>query len=169
MSMLWDTLSAVGELVGAFAVVASLVYLAALIRVQNKESKIASMHEISIAHREAVAAICDGPMADIFAKAMKDFDSLSSADTLRIIGFVYRFFKIWEEAYFQYKANRLDFTIWDSMTRQYTAYLSMEPFKRIWELRSEYVAPEFRDYVNSRKPVDLVLPNSISNRGDSKG
>ncbi|WP_444899663.1 hypothetical protein ACJJIX_05545 [Microbulbifer sp. VAAC004] len=91
--MVWDTLSAVGEFVGAFAVVASLVYLAALIRVQNKESKIASMHEISIAHREAVAAICEGPMADVFAKAMKDFDSLSSADTLRIIGFVYRFLK----------------------------------------------------------------------------
>ena len=117
------------------------------------------MHEISVAHRESVAAICDGSMADVFESALKDFDALSPADSFRIIGFVYRFVKVWEEAYFQHQAGRLDDRIWESMSRQYVAYFSMTPFQKVWELRSEYVDPEFREYVNSQETIDLVLPN----------
>jgi len=38
---------AIGEIVGALAVVISLLYLAAQIRTQNLESRIAAVHEIN--------------------------------------------------------------------------------------------------------------------------
>ena len=41
VSMNWEIAGAIGEIVGAMAVVLSLVYLAAQIRVQTRESKLA--------------------------------------------------------------------------------------------------------------------------------
>ncbi len=45
--MNWDAIGAVGEIVGALAVVVSLVYLAIQVRRQNRESSMLAMHEIS--------------------------------------------------------------------------------------------------------------------------
>ena len=49
--MNWDAIGAVGEIVGAMAVVVSLVYLGSQIRVQNRESRLAAMHDVSIGYR----------------------------------------------------------------------------------------------------------------------
>ena len=139
------------------AVVLSLIYLAIQIRNQISESRAATVHDISVAHRESVAAISEGALADIFVQASEDYDSLSSADALRMIGFVYRFLKVWEEAYILHQAGRLDDRIWEPMTRQYTAYLAMAPFQKGWELRSDFLDSEFRNYVNSREKVEMDL------------
>jgi hypothetical protein len=57
--MLWNTLRAIGEVVATFVVVAILVYLAALIRAQKKELKIAPSYGISVENREVMTAICE--------------------------------------------------------------------------------------------------------------
>ena len=44
--MSWEAIGAIGEIVGAAAVVLSLVYLGRQIEHQNRESRIASMHEM---------------------------------------------------------------------------------------------------------------------------
>jgi hypothetical protein len=45
--MNWDAVGAVGEILVAAAVVVSLIYLAAQIRNQNRESRLSAMLEIS--------------------------------------------------------------------------------------------------------------------------
>lgn len=155
----WEAIGAIGEIVGALAVVASLIYLATQIAVQNREARIASMHDISSAHRDSLAAISEGVMADVFDKALDDFDNLSRADTFRVIGFVYRFFRVWEEAYFQHQAGRLEDRMWDSMSRQFSAYLSLVPFRRIWDLRGQYFDPQSRGFVDSLDADSLAFPN----------
>ncbi len=44
--MNWDAIGAIGEIVGAAAVFASLVYLAMQILNQNRESRMSAMHDI---------------------------------------------------------------------------------------------------------------------------
>ena len=56
----WEALGAVGEVSGAVAVVLSLIYLAIQIRNQMSESRAATVHDISVAHRQRVAAISEG-------------------------------------------------------------------------------------------------------------
>ena len=48
MELNWDAIGAVGEIVGALAVVVSLIYLATQIRTQNIEARLAAVHEISV-------------------------------------------------------------------------------------------------------------------------
>ena len=51
----WDAIGAVGEIIGALAVVISLLYLATQIKSQNRESRVAAMHDISVGFREATS------------------------------------------------------------------------------------------------------------------
>ena len=44
----WDAIGAIGEIVGALAVVVSLGYLGIQIRNQNIESRAAAMHDLSV-------------------------------------------------------------------------------------------------------------------------
>ena len=46
--MNWEAIGAIGEIVGAAAVVFSLGYLAVQIRNQNSESRASPMHDISV-------------------------------------------------------------------------------------------------------------------------
>ncbi len=45
--MNWEAISAIGEIVGALAVVITLVYLAIQIREQNRESRAAAIDSLS--------------------------------------------------------------------------------------------------------------------------
>lgn len=57
--MNWDAIGAIGEIIGATAVVVSLFYLATQIRVQNRESRIASIHQVVEGYRTSIAWLSD--------------------------------------------------------------------------------------------------------------
>ena len=146
--MNWDAIGAMGEIVGALAVVISLIYLAVQIRTQNKEARIAGMHDIAVGYRDALATLVDGAMADVVDKAIDNYEDLTRAESLRLIAFVGRIFRVWEEAYMQFEAGRLDPRMWDSMVRQFCGYLSLAPMLRIWTIRKEYFDDRFRIFVD---------------------
>ena len=70
--MNWDAIGAAGEIVGAAAVVASLAYLAAQIRAQSRESRLAAMHQISVGMREVMTRFGAQDMAPIVVKAYEN-------------------------------------------------------------------------------------------------
>lgn len=59
--MNWDAIGAIGELVGAVAVVATLGYLAIQIRLQNKEARLAANQDLQRAIREQSDSIRGDP------------------------------------------------------------------------------------------------------------
>ncbi len=145
--MNWEAIGAIAEIVGALGVIVSLIYLALQIRTQNEEARIAAMHDISAGYRDALATVVEGEMADVMHKAINDYDALTGAEMLRVIAFTSRIFRVWEEAYMQFDAGRLDARMWDSMVRQFGGYMFLTPFKRIWEIRKEYFDESFRIFV----------------------
>ena len=50
--MNWEAIGASGELIGAMAVVVSVLYLAYQVRAQVRESRLAAMHEVSDAFHQ---------------------------------------------------------------------------------------------------------------------
>jgi len=83
--MNWDAIGAVGEIVGAAAVVASLVYLAVQIRAQSRETRVSAMHDISVGFRDAISRFAAEDATAIFVKANKDYDSLTDVEAQRLI------------------------------------------------------------------------------------
>ena len=155
--MNWEAIGAIGEIVGAAAVVFSLGYLAVQIRNQNSESRVAAVHDISIGWRAASEVFTDGELADIFIKANDDFSSLSKAEALRFIAGVHGIFRVFEEAFGQSRLRRLDENLWDAMNRQYSSYMAAPAFRKYWELRSDHYNQEFQDYVERLEPTKWAV------------
>ena len=105
--MNWDALGAFGEIIGAFAVVVSLAYLATQIKTQNREARVASVHDISEAFRLGITSFQDAQRADVYINALNNFDLLSDSERLQFISMVQGLLRVWEEAFFQFAEDRL--------------------------------------------------------------
>jgi len=146
--MNWDAIGAIGEIVGAAGVVVSLVYLAAQIRNQNRESRLAAMHEISSGFRVATSKLLDSGLTGIFVKAIEDFESLTDEERLKLIVGVTAIFRAWEEAFIQHDIGHLDDRAWKPMLSYYTFILSAPSARRVWEMRKEHFDDRFREFVD---------------------
>jgi len=147
--MNWEAIGAVGEILGAGAVVISLIYLAAQIRVQNREARSAATHEIAVGFRDAMATVASDPeLPKLILRANDDFDALADDEAIRVVATMQRVLRVLEEAFIQHQDGRLDSRIWNTMVRQYSSFLSMQSFQRVWELRRKFFDDEFRTFVD---------------------
>ena len=109
--MNWEAITAVSEIVGAVAVVISLLYLAAQIRTQVGQARLAAFHEMSKQFRETTVLFSSPDISDIFIRANKDFDSISDAETVRLIVITTNLFRAWEEAFLEMRNGHLEVNV----------------------------------------------------------
>ncbi len=89
--MNWDTIGAFSELIGAVAVVISLVYLAIQIRQNTRQveestiqGRAAALHSsLSYAVDNRIATFSDENTASIYLRGLKDAESLNELEQLR--------------------------------------------------------------------------------------
>ena len=145
--MNWEAIGAIGEIVGASAVIASLVYLAVQIRNQNIESRISSIHDVLAGFRTEIAAFRNPELAGLLAKGSVDYGALSDTEKIQFVAMIQGPLRFWEEAYYQHKANRLSEQLWGGIHAQMRDFMSTEGAQKVWELRQHTYSDEFRDYV----------------------
>ncbi len=150
--MNWEAVGAFGEIVGAVGVVVSLLYLAIQIRGQNRESRLASVHELTESFRNAILSFQNPNLADVFARAKTDFENLPETERLQFMSMVQHIFRVWEDAYHQYREKRLDPDLWEAMVVQFSGYLSLPGVMRVWAIRKQSYGADFRQFVDATPP-----------------
>src|SRR5215470_9601515 len=91
--MNWQAIGAIGEVVGAIAVVATLLYLARDIRQNSRSLAISALRDTTSNWNQwgnMIAA--SGDLAEIVARGNRALDELSEAEALRYGAFVQSFF-----------------------------------------------------------------------------
>ena len=79
-TMNWEMISAIGQMLGAVGVLISIVYLAAQIRNQNKESQRAAMNALTTHWSDLNKRLVENPqMAVLWLRALRSFDDLDAA------------------------------------------------------------------------------------------
>ena len=82
--MNWEAISAIGQIVGAFAVVVSLIYLAREIRRNARAERLASMDTVIRWLRQ----LTEHPqLSELYYRGLHDFESLEGADLVRLVHF----------------------------------------------------------------------------------
>jgi hypothetical protein len=145
----WEAAGAIGEIIGATAVVGSLVYLASQIRTQNRETRAASVHQVLREYSTAISRLHEPEMADIWVAAIEDFDNLGSSQRLRFVVYLMVAFRSFEDAYFQWREGRLEDDVWRPLLTSLLDVKSTEAFAYFWELRRHQFRPEFADYIDN--------------------
>lgn len=151
--MNWDAIGAVGETIGAIAVVATLIYLSTQIRQNNK--LLSSDSRQTLVSNDLTSLISNVENSDVFAKLVSK-ELLSAEEQLRL-SFIFALdLRNREFEYFQFKNGLLDEETWLSYRKVVLINHSTGLGKKWWEeIGRGIVDPEFA------KQVDELLKNAV--------
>jgi hypothetical protein len=150
----WEAIGAIGEIVGASAVVLSLVYLAIQIRNQNIESRSAAVHQVLESNKSFISQLQDPGLAEIWLLGIEDFDSLTDVQRLRFVIYLTVALRSFEDAFFQWRSGRLDDDTWHTLTAVIKDVKSTAAFGKFLEMRRHHFRPEFATYLGELEPGD---------------
>ena len=146
--MNWEAVSTISEVIGATAVVISLVYLAVQIRQNTNMSRSAT--------RQAIADAISRPPSDFFTDAdfTRNFlrhlegESLSTDQVLQLQAYCYVTLRTWENVHYQYRSGMLNEDEWEALQHYVKALLQVPIWRDYWE-REIYSSP-FRREIDAR-------------------
>ena len=145
----WTAIGAVGELVGAAAVVVSLIYLSRQVRQNTRALRTANAATVKQNFQTiARAFITDRGASDIILRALQR-EELSPAEKLSAYAWFFDLLKSGELAYSQYLSGDLDEEVWDASLQFFLAYWTTPGMREYWQDRHHAFIREFRDAMDS--------------------
>lgn len=142
--MNWDAIGAIGEILGALAVVATLGYLAIQIRQSTavaRSSTRQAIAEMSMASGSDV--VRDRELAEIELRNMKG-EALGEVDRLRMFARAYTGMRHWENIHYQYLSGMLTEDEWRGFRANLKALMQWESRRRYWEHEKHYFSQKFQ-------------------------
>ena len=146
--MNWEAISALGQIVGAFAVVISLIYLAREIRSNAHAARLASMDTLN---RWLGELVVHPHLGELYYRGIRDFESLEGGDLVRFTALMNQLFYIYEEMYYQQLDGHLDPRVWretEAAMRDVNVYPGVQAW---WRSRSHWFSEEFAKQVNQEQ------------------
>ena len=142
--MNWDALGAIAELVGAAAVLATLIYLSAQIRQNTKMMKASSKQSISDASQQAIYKMVDE--AEVTHKLLNggDFDPIEHTKGFMLTRAMYRGY---EAQIYQHEVGLLDDKEWEDLKRVIIESSNYPGIKHFWPELREAVSPSLRSLI----------------------
>ncbi|MCB1669673.1 MAG: hypothetical protein H7A04_17875 [Pseudomonadales bacterium] len=153
--MNWDAIGAVGEIVGALGVVASLFYVAYQVR-QNTIQGRFNTDAVNTANAEALSNVGNGlrmklaeneALADLFIKGQDDPGSLTKSETIRFRAFLSAILHSSQVAFEAYLRG-INKSQWDASKVVVCRVLSTPGGQWLWDEFSDDFTEEFRNEVN---------------------
>jgi hypothetical protein len=144
----WEAISAIGQIVGAFAVVISLIYVAREIRRNARAERLASMDTVI---RWLGQLVAHPHLRELYYRGIHDFESLEGGDLVGFSMLMDQLFYIYQEMYYEQLEGHLDPRVW-SMTetpmRDINAYPGVQAW---WRSRSHWFHEDFAKHVNKQQ------------------
>ena len=145
--MNWDAIGAIGELVGATAVVATLLYLSYQLRQNTKTTRLSSTQAVCEQLQSMFSLLAsDESLAEIFNQASKG-TTLTGAKKVRFNAFYSDMFRVYENAFIQRQEKALGDDHWDGMTKMMIDITEMASFPSYWENRKHWFSEKFQQHI----------------------
>lgn len=131
--MNWDALGAIGELVGAVAVVITLTYLAAQIRQNTMSNRNLTLQTISNQNADWLCLITQSSeVARIFRAGQQDLGNLKDEDLVRYGMLMTQFCRVFDAQCHQYISRSLSDDMWRSSLRSIQFVLRRKGAREWW-------------------------------------
>ena len=148
--MNWEALGAIGELVGATAVLITLVYLALQIR-QNTAAlrSTATQGAHDQVGRLYQTVSTDPELAMIFARGCTDPDELSDIETAKYYSLLIQILFYVQNWHTQTRDGLMDEDLLSSWSKILTDIATTPGFQRVWEQRKHIFSSALRKYLEA--------------------
>ena len=141
--------AALGEIIGAAAVVISVIYLAIQIRKQTEEARLAATRDLAFHSQENFQQLVqDAELLKIYRQGIADYDSLPEDERLRLSLFFANMFRVAELQYLHATRDKSDPVHFKSMGMGLLEGLTFPGVRRWWELSHEMFDDGFQSHVN---------------------
>jgi hypothetical protein len=139
----------VAEIVGAIAVVVSLIYVGASVNQNTDAILVANHHALVAMDQDTNAWFRDSEFAASFEIAMDDVSNLSPVQSRQFRTYLADKFNAWEFAFLTHNSGMMEDDIWDGWDGYYRLELKQKGHQWYWNSGREGYSPAFRVYVDS--------------------
>jgi hypothetical protein len=150
MNVNWQAVSAVAEVAGAIAVVASLLYLAMQVRQNTKQARLAAqqatVHELGHALR---AQAHDRQWAELLSRAIQGLDGLDPVERVQFLSHVGSIFRLYESAYHHYRDGVLDPRFWRGFERAIRDVIGYPGLREALAHRRHHLTDDFAAFLDT--------------------
>jgi hypothetical protein len=143
----WEAIGAIGQIVGALAVVISLIYVAREIRSNARAARLASLGTAN----ELLRQLAVHPeLRELYYRGSHDFESLEKADREGFHALILQLFNIYQEMYYQHLESHLDPRQWDTIDAVMCDVINTHPGIQTWwrSRRPRWFNEEFVKHIN---------------------
>ncbi|MGR8946483.1 MAG: hypothetical protein ACU84Q_00445 [Gammaproteobacteria bacterium] len=138
------------EIVGAVAVVASVIYLALQIKKQTEEARLEASRDIASDFIDTLRTVSENPeLAKILPKGVANYDALEGEERLRVNYYFAAIFRIAEQQFLHTTHGSLDSVYFESFVLAFRGLLSNKGPQQWWGHNKDIFAPSFQAFVQS--------------------
>jgi hypothetical protein len=155
--MNWEMISAIGQMLGAIAVVVSLVYLAIQIRSQKQESRNAVINSLTTQFNDFMRSqVESADLCVLWLRGLQSFDELDAPSKLRFSSHIGRQLRTADSLYLHFLEGTLDPRLWRGFDRTIADIAVYPGFQKWWPTRKHWYSDEFcaliDDHIKTGKP-----------------
>jgi len=145
-----DSLAKTAEIIGASAVVISLIYVGFQVQ-QNTKAVQSTVHQSLVDHVfEVEGAILTNPdLAAIIVKSESGAESLTAAERLRLETYLTFSFVNWESAYLNFQRGLMDERLWQTWDRSNYPDESARSYFEFWQKHRDWYDDSFANHVDT--------------------
>jgi hypothetical protein len=158
----WTAIGAVGELIGAFGVMITVVYLALQVR-QNTRSVRGSVYDslaTSLEHLNR-PLVENGDLARALGAVTENWASASEVDRSRIVHFYSAAFKLFENVHYQWSQGLIEDELWKGWKRLMLTYFWSPGVQAWWPTRRGAYSETFGRYLEGTEPRMPLSPPGL--------
>ena len=148
-------LSDLAQVIGAVAVVVSILYLAVQIRQNTRALRLTVHHAMSDAHGQYLGLLAQDPnLFHLFREGAADLASLSEEDQARLNLLLHQIFIEFEDAYYHLREGALPGPLAERLSKILPVWLAQPGLRAWFEAQKNLMSDEFVRYVEAE-----VLPH----------
>ncbi|MEX0644652.1 MAG: hypothetical protein WD076_05035 [Parvularculaceae bacterium] len=158
-----EAFAAVAEIVNALAVTLTLIVLIVSIRQNTKAQRVVAVESITAAITAINVPAMESPaLGNALASALRDWNAASRDERILAHYFLFSFFKLCEQAWYQQKSQALDAGQWagweNSLLRFYHSPGAATGW---WPGRRFAYSPAFREFLAKSEPPATTAGSSL--------
>ncbi|MGI9327924.1 MAG: hypothetical protein ACR2PZ_22080 [Pseudomonadales bacterium] len=160
-------MASIAEIIGAFAVVISLIYVGVQVNDSTVAVRSASANDANVAVQNWYQEIgSDQQTSELFYNALTSEDPLSNQEEFQFLMMFHGVFLALQNSYLLAEEGTIDIELREGLTSVILGVKDLPGTKRYWRQRRSYLHPKYADYVDqifaqkSEVSVDIYrLPN----------
>ena len=151
-----DQIANIAEISAAVLVIVSLIYVGIQIQQNTDTLKLSTAHNTAEDFSAPYLLIAErGEVADIFLRGMQDIEALEPVERLRFYAYFHKFFRTYENAYYQFRRGALEADPFEGLTQQLVMLKSLPGVQTYWQDRKDWYNKKFQEYVdNEIMPIE---------------